>query len=84
MFLKVKGGGGGGEFNHPVQGRGSKCSQRVRSINRIAPQGSHRYSRMGHNIIVLQDWTVGEGQKCIGSVQKKVAGLAVGSIDETV
>ena len=31
-----------------------------------------------------KDWTVGEGQKCIGSVQKKVAGLAVGLIDETV
>ena len=57
MFLRVKGGGGGGEgkFNRPVQGWGSTCgfvarsedSQRVRSINRITPQGSHRYSRRG-------------------------------------
>ena len=57
MFLKVR----GGKFNHPVQGWGSACrfgarsegSQRVRSINRIAPQGSHRYSRRGHDTIVL-------------------------------
>ena len=49
------GGGGGGEFNRPFQGWGitcrfgarSECGQRVRSINRIAPQGSHRYSRRG-------------------------------------
>ena len=60
MFLKVKGGGGGG-VNRPVQGLGStcrfgarsECGQRVRSINRIAPQGSHRYSRRGHNTNVL-------------------------------
>ncbi len=53
--------GGGGKFNRPVQGWGSICrfvvrsedSQRVRSINRIAPQGSHRYSRRGHDTIVL-------------------------------
>ena len=59
MFLKVR----GGKFNRPVQGWGSTCrfgarsegSQRVRSINRIAPQGSHRYSRRGHDTIVLQD-----------------------------
>ena len=52
MFLKVK---GGGKFNRPVQGRGSTCrfgarsegGHRVRSINRIASQGSHRYSRGG-------------------------------------
>ena len=57
MFLKVK----GGKFNCPVQGWGStcrfdarsECGQRVRSINRIAPQGSHRYSWRGHNTIVL-------------------------------
>ncbi len=57
MFLKVR----GGKFNRPVQGWGSTCrfgarsegSQRVRSINRIAPQGSHRYSRRGHDPIVL-------------------------------
>ena len=44
-----------GKFNRPVQGRGSTCrfgarsegGQRVRSINRIASQGSHRYSRGG-------------------------------------
>ena len=58
MFLKVR----GGKFNRPVQGWGSTCrfvvrsedSQRVRSINLIAPQGSHRYSRRGHDTIVLQ------------------------------
>ncbi len=57
MFLKVK----GGKFNRPVQGRGSTCrfgarsegGQRVRSINRIASQCSHRYSRGGHDTIVL-------------------------------
>ena len=51
----------GVEFNRPVQGRGSTCrfgarsegGQRVRSINRIAPQGCHRYSRRGHDTIVL-------------------------------
>ena len=65
MFLRVKEGGGGvgggGKFNRPVQGWGSTCrfvarsedSQRVRSINRITPQGSHRYSRRGHDTIVL-------------------------------
>ena len=45
----------GGKFNRPVQGRGSTCrfgarsegGQRVRSINRIASQSSHRYSRGG-------------------------------------
>ncbi len=60
MFLKVK----GGKFNRPVQGWGSTCrfgarskgSQRVWSINRIAPQGSHRYSRRGHDPIVLHVW----------------------------
>ena len=53
MFLKVK--GEGGKFKRPVQGWGStcrfgargECGQRVRSINRIAPEGSHRYSRRG-------------------------------------
>ena len=63
VFLK-SGGGGGGEFTCPVQGWGSTCrfgarsegSQRVRSINRIAPQGSHRYSRRGHDTIVLHLW----------------------------
>ena len=51
----------GGKFNRPVQGRGSAFrfgarsdgGQRVRSINRIAPQGCHRYSRRGHDTIVL-------------------------------
>ena len=60
MFLRVKE-GGEGKFNRPVQGWGSTCgfvarsedSQRVRSINRITPQGSHRYSRRGHDTIVL-------------------------------
>ena len=59
MFLKVK--GRGGKFNRPVQGWGSTCrfgarsegGQRVRSINRIAPQGSHHYSQRGHDTIVL-------------------------------
>ena len=62
MFLKVKGGGGGGGSSIvPVQcwgstcrfGARSECGQRVRSINRIAPQGSHRYSRREHDTIVL-------------------------------
>ena len=60
MFLRVKE-GGEGKFNRPVQVWGSTCgfvarsedSQRVRSINRITPQGSHRYSRRGHDTIVL-------------------------------
>ena len=57
----------GRKFNRPVQGRGStfrfgarsEGGQRVRSINRITSQGSHRYSRGGgggggHDTIVLQ------------------------------
>ena len=63
MFLRVKE-GGEGKFNRPVQVWGSTCgfvarsedSQRVRSINRITPQGSHRYSRRGHDTIVLHVW----------------------------
>ena len=54
----------GGKFNRLVQGRGSTCrfgarsegGQRVRSINRIASQSSHRYSRGGHDTIVLHSF----------------------------
>ena len=48
MLLKVK---GGGEFNRPVKVVSVHVASAV--INRIAPQGSYRYSRRGHNTIVL-------------------------------
>ena len=47
MFFKVK----GGKFNRPVKVDSVHIASAV--INRIAPQGSHRYSRRGHNTIVL-------------------------------
>ena len=46
--------------------------------------GGIKHWHTGDSRMNSKDWTVGEGQKCVGSVQKKVAGLAVGSIDETV
>ena len=46
----------GGKFNRPVKVDLVHVASAV--INRIAPQGSHRYSRRGHNTIVLQGVTV--------------------------